>query len=184
MGRLLVDAYNVIRRDAALRDLERRDPLAARAELLCLLGHHSLSRYEVVAVFDGVPAPQERPPQGSAAKGRPRAYFSREQSADELIEAMSGPGDVVVTDDRGLAASTLEAGPQVWSVEKLLARVRPPKRSAPRDAPAEDAPALRYPRLRRFEVCPRCLFRERDDWVMLCEEDSALGRPHNFRERW
>ena len=57
-------------------------------------------------------------------------------------------------------------------------------RGARRELPAEDTPALRYPRLRRFDVCPRCLFRERDDWVMLCEEDSALGRPRNFRERW
>ena len=182
MGRLLIDGYNVIRRDPALRELERRDALAARAELLRLLLHHSLAAHDVLIVYDGAPPVGERLP-----RGRAKILHSRAEPADALIAEICGPDDIVVTDDRGLAHETLRAGPRVWSVERLMSSVRPrssPRRSAARREQKPDAKTGSYPRLRRFEVCSRCMFSERDDWVMLCEEDSAIGAPRNYREGW
>ncbi|MDP9378697.1 MAG: NYN domain-containing protein [Chloroflexota bacterium] len=180
MGRLLIDGYNVIRRDPHLRALESQDPLAARSELIRLLRHNSVSRYQVIVVFDGTPPPAERkPPRGV------KLIHSRGQTADELIAGLSGSGDIVVTDDRGLAADTLPAGPRLWSVEKLLNTVRPHGKAGRRtENVTEQPPILNPPRLRSFDVCSRCLFNQRDDWAMLCEEDSSLGRPRNFREQW
>ncbi len=181
MGRLLVDGYNVIRRDPPMRELEERDPAAARTELLRLLEHHSLRRYQVVVVFDGL-APAGPPPRA----GRVRIRFSHAETADALIARMCTSSDVVVTDDRGLAADTLQKGPAVWSVARLTEMVRPARRARHRQPDRAEPPPVRmqYPRLRRFDLCPRCIFAERDDWVMLCEEDSLLGRPRNFREEW
>lgn len=180
MGRLLVDGYNVIRTDPALSAVERRDPPAARAELARLLAHHSLAPYDVLLVFDGVP-PQGEPPK----RGRVRLLYGRERSADAVIAEIGGAGDVVVTNDRALAAATLDGGPLVWSVERLLGMVRRGVRRVKRRQPRrEERPTPRVRGLRRFDVCPRCLFYTRDDWLMLCEEDGALGGPRNFREGW
>lgn len=181
MRRLLVDGYNVIRRDPMMREMEERNPTTAREELFRLLRHNSLRRYEVVVVFDGIAPAGERP-----QIGRIRAMHSREQTADDLIVQMCSSRDVVVTDDRGLAADTLQAGPDVWSVAKLMETIRPVRGRKRREpSPAEASPIhLQYPKLRRFDLCPRCIFAERDDWVMLCEEDSLAGRPANFREEW
>lgn len=179
MPRLLVDALNVIRRDSALRELEQRDPIGVRTELVRLLGHHTLRRYEIVVVFDGVPTPDEQ-----LAARNVRAYYSWDETADDLIAIMCGSGDVVVTDDRRLVADTLQAGPLVWTTTKLLEAVRPRRRptTAPDTPIAKPAPEPSP--LRRFEACSRCLFARRDDWLMLCEEDRALGQPRNFRESW
>ncbi|MBA2364229.1 MAG: NYN domain-containing protein [Chloroflexia bacterium] len=179
MALLLVDALNVIRRDSALRELEQRDPSSARTELVRLLGHHSLRRYKIALVFDGAPTPNER-----LSAGHIQAYYSWDQTADDLIARMCGSGDIVVTDDRRLVADTLQAGPMIWNTAKLLEAVRP-RRRHPRTAGTLTAkPAPEATLLRRFEVCPQCLFARRDDWLMLCEEDSALGKPRNFRDRW
>jgi predicted RNA-binding protein with PIN domain len=179
MARLLVDALNVIRRDSSLRELERIDPIGARMELVRLLGHHTLRRYEIVLVFDGKPAQNEL-----LSARNIRAYYSWDQTADDLIASMCGLRDVVVTDDRRLVADTLDAGPKVWSTTKLLETVRPRRRPASAPATPIAKPTLEPSPLRRFEACSRCLFARRDDWLMLCEEDSALGQPQNFRERW
>lgn len=180
MGRLLVDGYNVIRRDPALHELESQSPILGRAALLRLLNHGALSRYEVWAVFDGTPPAGER-----LSPGRVKVLHSRSQTADSLIAHVCSSQDVVVTDDLGLAAETLRAGPQVWSVRKLIEKVRPVavRRRGPASS-AEKPLVPRPPRLRGFDVCPRCMFSDRDDWIMLCEEDSNLRRPKNFREGW
>ncbi len=140
MGRLLIDGYNVIRRDPQLRALESRDPLAARSELIRLLHHNSVSRYQVIVVFDGTPPPAERkPPRGV------KLIHSRGQTADELIAGLSGSGDIVVTDDRGLAADTLPAGPRLWSVEKLLNTVRPHGKAGRRTENVTEQPPILNP---------------------------------------
>lgn len=180
MGRLLVDGYNVIRRDRALRELERRNPVAGREELLRLLAHGALHCYEVVVVFDGAPPDGSPVPRG----GRIHVRHSYDETADSVIAVLCRAGDTVVTDDRGLAADTLDAGPEVWSVAKLLETVRPMRKKSIPPASSPEPAGMSYPRLRRFDVCPRCMFAERDDWVMLCEEDSLLGKPRNFREGW
>ena len=180
MGRLIIDGYNVIRTDPELRALEDRNPLAARAELARLLAHHSLAAYDVLLVFDGVP-PLGEPPK----RGRVRLLYGRDRSADALIAEVARASDVVVTNDRALAAATLEGGPLVWGVERLLGKVRPADRRAKgREPRREERPTPRVRGLRRFDACPRCLFYKRDDWLMLCEEDAALGAPQNFREGW
>lgn len=179
MGRLLVDGYNVIRRDAALRALEGQNPSYARCELVGMLGHHSLSRYDVVVVFDGVAPAGER-----LTPGQVKVLHSRAQTADALIANISNAHDVVVTDDRGLVADTLEAGPRVWRVSKLLDLVRPAGRQRRRMPVPEKPGPPRTVKLRSFGVCSRCKFYDRDDWIMLCEEDSLNGAPTNFREQW
>ena len=179
LGRLFVDGYNVIRRDPALRQLERRNPSSARAELLRLLGHHSLSRYQVTVVFDGAAPRGER-----LSAGRVKVIHSRSEKADALIASMCGLNDVVVTDDRGLAEDTLPGGPVIWSVTRLMETVRPPARGKSQQHAAEEKPLSGSPKLRGFDVCPKCMFYRRDDWIMLCVEDGEVGRPKNFREHW
>lgn len=173
-----MDALNVIRGDPELRALERRDPAAARAELLRLLAHPALNRYEVWAVFDGAPLGSEPP-----APPRVRALHSNKASADALIASVCTARDVVVTDDRGLSRATLEAGPRVWGVGRLLRLVRPAARRR-RPILREEPPPPEPVRLRSFDVCRRCMYYTRDDWVLLCEEDGLLGRPANYREGW
>lgn len=176
MDTLYVDGYNVIRRDPALHKLELRDQPAARAELVRLLNHSSLNRYRVVIVFDGPPPTYER-----LVRGRVGVVYSRARTADEVIVQGCTARDVVVTDDAGLAYETLRDGPLIWSVETLLRKVRPAR--PPRTGiPQADKPAAVS--LRRFDVCKRCKFYDRDDWILLCEEDSLAGRPKNFREAW
>ncbi len=178
MPRLMVDGYNVIRSDPALSRLESRSRVAGRAELLRLLDHPALSRYTVIVVFDGTLPPRER-----LHRGRVRVVQARERSADEVIARSCSREDVVVTNDRELAENTLLPGPTIWSVERLLGVVRPHRaRAAAQGVAGPEKPMAA--RLRRFRVCERCLFHTRDDWAMLCEEDSALGRPRNFREHW
>ncbi|MDQ3326896.1 MAG: NYN domain-containing protein [Chloroflexota bacterium] len=179
MTRLLVDALNVIRRDSALRELEQRDPNGARTELVRLLGHQTLRQHQIALVFDGAPSPTER-----LTAGHIRAYYAWNQTADDLIAGMCGSGDIVVTDDRQLIEDTLQAGPKIWTTTRLLEAVRPRKRPTRTAATSTTKPTPQHPPLRRFEVCARCLFVRRDDWLMLCEEDSALGQPRNFREHW
>ncbi len=180
MARLLVDGYNVIRRDPTLRKLEARDPEASRAELVRLLGHHSLQSFQVILVFDGT-----APTNATRSSKFVQVRYTHPRTADAVIIAMCQPSDVVVTDDRELASATLSAGPKVWGVTKLLGRLRAAGRtgqggSAQREKPSEP----RVEALRRFDVCPTCMFYSRDDWIMLCEEDGALGGPANYRKGW
>ncbi len=180
MARLLVDGYNVIRRDPVLRRLELSDPEASRAELVRLLGHHALQSFEVVVVFDGT-APMDATRSSKFVQIR----YTHPRTADAVIIAMCRPSDVVVTDDRELASATLSAGPKVWGVTKLLDKVRPVGRTGPASAGSRDKPAeLPTAPLRRFKACASCMFSTRDDWIMLCEEDSALGTAKNFRTSW
>ncbi|MEJ7652772.1 MAG: NYN domain-containing protein [Chloroflexia bacterium] len=150
-----------------------------------LLSRPVLSKYTVVVVFDGAP------PAGEAhRKGRVQALYSWERTADEVIVEMCQASDVIATDDLALRSETLPEGPSIWSVDRLLGTVRPatlrslskqPQRETP---PVEKRPTARVRTLRSFDVCPRCMFYTRDNWLMLCEEDGSLGRPQNYREGW
>ncbi|MDQ3856396.1 MAG: NYN domain-containing protein [Chloroflexota bacterium] len=180
MGRLIVDGYNAIRRDEALRKLEQEFPLRARAQLLRLLNRPSLSKYSVLVVFDGSPPPGE-----SLLPGRVRVVHSREETADAVIARVARALDIVVTDDHGLRADTLLSGPRVWSTQQLFTTVRPAgPNDSKRASVREEVRTPKVPALRAFSVCPTCMFYTRDDWIRLCEDDGLLGRPANYREHW
>lgn len=188
MARLFVDGLNVLRRDPELRTLERRDPAAARAELIRLLGHGTLARFEVVVVFDGPALPGAVGGKRQPGSRRVNVRYAGAETADALIAALATSRDTIATDDRALARETLDTGPAVWSVPQLLARIRPATRrsgraSAPGVDESEEKPRA-YPALRRFPVCARCMWSRRDDGLLLCEEDSAHNAPLNFREGW
>ncbi len=135
MGRtVLVDGYNVIRRDPALARLERISLERARDTLLaCINGSLQFRHDEVTVVFDGANS-QEAGVWGARSfrRGRVRVVFSPPgESADAVLQRMAAGaprGTLVVTDDREIRDSVARAG--VGSTN-LTPRV-PPRPPAPR----------------------------------------------------
>jgi len=181
MSRMIVDGYNVIRCDPYLRSIERDGADKARLQLVQLLGKASkLAAYQIVVVFDGPPSRGFRP------NNKVKVIYSGRDSADDLIVNMAKSDDLVVTNDSQLRARTLQRGPKVWSVEKLLDTIRPRSGGSRKYSPQSDPKPSKagVSKLRSFSVCKRCIFFTRDDWIMLCVEDLEMGTPKNFRDRW
>ncbi len=106
MSRLtIVDGYNVIRRDPALAELERRSLEQAREALVRRLAvDPTLRKDEVTVVFDG--AKGGRSFEHSERRGRVLVVYSRlGESADEVIKRLvrAASGAVrVISNDREL----------------------------------------------------------------------------------
>ncbi len=181
MSRMIVDGYNVIRCDPYLRSIERSGADKARLQLIQLLSKASkLAAYQIVVVFDGPPS------RGFKSDSRIKVIYSGRHSADDFIVNMAKSDDLVVTNDSQLRTRTLQRGPKVWSVEKLLDAIRPRSRNSEEYSPQSDPKPskTRVSKLRSFSVCKRCIFFNRDDWIMLCVEDLEIGAPKNFRDQW
>ena len=118
--RWLIDGYNVIRRDPALRDREAAGLAAGRAAFLGLVARVARdSRDEFTVVFDGArrggPAP---------AAGRVHVIFSRPpETADDVLIRLArqhGQGTVLVTSDRTVRDRGRRAGCVVLHAEEFL----------------------------------------------------------------
>jgi len=150
---IIIDGYNVIFRDAVLRDLARNDLERARGELLRRLaeafpGHAPL----LVVVFDGARGAE---PTGVRARiGRVRVVFSRPpESADERIHRLieearrvsSGRRQLefrVVSSDREVAGRARLWGARSVGIEEFLADVEERRRVAAQSRAAAESRAL------------------------------------------
>src|SRR5437870_2503298 len=109
--RVLVDGYNVIRRDPALARLERTSLALARDTLLaCLNSSPPFRRDEITVVFDGAQSAEAGVAGArSFRRGRVRVLFSPPgESADAVLARLAAaapPGTLVITDDREIRAA-------------------------------------------------------------------------------
>jgi predicted RNA-binding protein with PIN domain len=127
--RWLVDGYNVIRRDAELRDRETGRLEAGRTALLNLLASVARDVHDdFVVVFDGAHRGAAAP-----APARVQAVFSRPpETADDVLRRLAAThreGAVVVTSDRAVLDSARRAGAVGVSAEAFLQAVRGPAAS-------------------------------------------------------
>jgi predicted RNA-binding protein with PIN domain len=103
---ILIDGYNVTRRDPATRDLELEEQREALLARLRSRGSVMLGQGRIVVVFDAR--------EGSASPGGsgmlPQVVFARERSADDEIVAIAARAAekvVLVSDDRDLASRVM-----------------------------------------------------------------------------
>ena len=134
----LVDGYNVIRRDAELRDRESTGLEAGRAGLLALVA--GVAREvgdDFIVVFDGA-----RRVGAAPAGGRVQVMFSRPpETADDVLRRLAATyreGGVVVTSDRAVLDSARRVGAVGVSGEAFLTAVRHRASGEDPDADEED----------------------------------------------
>lgn len=126
---LLVDAHNLIFATADLADLHRRNPAAAREQLVRLLERHQdASGVRVVVVFDGGAQPNT-----TAALSGPAGvqvfYPQSGQTADAIIERLvlkyaSTHRLTVATNDNLIRTAAVAAGASTMDSETLLGELQ------------------------------------------------------------
>ncbi len=135
---VLVDGYNVIRRDPALARLEGVSLERARDTLLACINSSPQFRHDdVTVVFDGANS-AEAGVTGSRSfrRGRVRVVFSAPgEIADSVLKRLASEapsGALVVTDDREIRAGVSRAGVSSTNMTARAAprRQAPPPRSA------------------------------------------------------
>jgi predicted RNA-binding protein with PIN domain len=139
MGRtVLVDGYNVIRRDPVLARLEHTSLELARDTLLACINSSPQFRHdEVTVVFDGAGS-REAGVTGSRTfrRGRVRVMFSPPgETADAVLQRLAAgtpAGTLVVTDDREIRDSVRRAGA---ASTNLAPRAAPRRPAAPGPRP-------------------------------------------------
>ena len=122
---LLVDAHNIIFARPELASLHRRNPAAARAELVKILERHQdtgLTR--VVVIFDGGSGPKAES-ELSGAAGVQVIYPRSGQTADAIIERLvvkyAGVHRITVATNDGLVrTAAVAAGASTISAESLF----------------------------------------------------------------
>ncbi len=152
---VIVDGYNLIKRDPLLLALEQRSLETARQALIArLMSSYNLRTCDVTVVFDGSAV---APPAASTERwGRIKVVYSRPpQTADDVIRALvaaaKDPSQVVVlSDDRELrdsvqtrggvvAGSTDRRAPRSADKERDSSDRRPqPKKGNPHRAKKKD----------------------------------------------
>jgi predicted RNA-binding protein with PIN domain len=127
---LLVDGFNVIRRDDQLSGVESKNFYGAQDQLVARLGDYRRgTHHRVTVVFDGREGPNTFRSRGR--KGEVEIIYSAHgETADDVIvdlveKAADRGGIMVVTADRGLANACKVYGALVVPPEELLARSRP-----------------------------------------------------------
>ena len=143
--RWLIDGYNVIRRDAELRDREHASLEAGRAALLALVGRvASRVSDNFTIVFDGA-----RRDGGGAAPGRGRVevVFSRPpESADDTLRRLAASlreGAVVVSSDRAVQDAARRAHAVAVSAEQFVSAIDGPTVNELDDDDDDGGPASR-----------------------------------------
>jgi predicted RNA-binding protein with PIN domain len=126
---LLVDAHNLIFATPDLADLHRRNPAAAREQLVRLLERHQdASGVRIVVVFDGGTQPNT-----TAALSGPAGvqvfYPQSGQTADAIIERLALKYAAthrltVATNDNLIRTAAIAAGASTMDSETLLAELQ------------------------------------------------------------
>jgi predicted RNA-binding protein with PIN domain len=134
---ILVDGYNVIRRDPTLAQFERTSLEHARDVLVsCLNASPAFRQDEIICVFDGAgsAATGVRAPR-SFRRGRVRVVFSPPgESADTVIRRFAtnlAAATVVVTNDNEVRAAVQAAGARVASLAPRATPARPTRPRPP-----------------------------------------------------
>lgn len=126
---LLVDAHNLIFANPDLAALHRRNPGAAREQLVRLLERHQdASGVRVVVVFDGGTQPQTTADLSGPA-GVQVFYPQSGQTADAIIERLvlkyaATHRLTVATNDNLIRTAAVAAGASTMDSETLLAELR------------------------------------------------------------
>lgn len=118
--RWVLDGYNVIRRDPALRAREAESLETGRSALLAVVaGIARRTADSFTIVFDGA-----RPGGGTPSPGRVQVLFSRPpESADDVLRRLAATlreGGVVVTSDRVVQTAARRCGATAVGAEAFL----------------------------------------------------------------
>ena len=126
---LLVDAHNLIFATPDLATLHRRNPLAAREQLVRLLEHYQdASGVRVVAVFDG--GTQSKTTAGLSGPAGVQVFYPRAgQTADAIIERLvlkyaAAHRLTVATNDNLIRTAAVAAGASTMDSETLSAEMQ------------------------------------------------------------
>lgn len=125
---LLIDAHNVIFARPKLATLHRRNPAAARAQLVRLLERHQdASGVRVVAVFDGGNAAQPTKEKSGPA-GIQIFYPQSGQTADAILERLvlkyaATHRLTVATNDNLIRTATVAAGAATMDAATLFEEI-------------------------------------------------------------
>ncbi len=126
---LLVDAHNLIFATPDLATLHRRNPLAAREQLVRLLEHYQdASGVRVVAVFDG--GTQTKTSTGLSGPAGVQVFYPRAgQTADAIIERLvlkyaAAHRLTVATNDHLIRTAAVAAGASTMDSETLSAEMQ------------------------------------------------------------
>jgi predicted RNA-binding protein with PIN domain len=126
---LLVDAHNVIFARPDLADLHRRNPGAAREELVRLLERHQdATGVRVVAVFDG--GAQTKTTAGLSGPAGVQVFYPQAgQTADAILERLvlkyaATHRLTVATNDNLIRTAAVAAGASTMDSETLFAEIQ------------------------------------------------------------
>jgi predicted RNA-binding protein with PIN domain len=161
MEKILIDGYNLIYRDAALKQLADRNLEEARERLLESLSAYRTRDMEMVVVFDGAGAASTHASSGRA--GIQVRFSASTRTADQLILELLGRETrrasltVVTSDKKDIGNMARAEGVRWISSEVFLRRLRRPGKptvKSDREKPAELSPEeLKY-WLKRFGSDP------------------------------
>ncbi len=128
---VIVDGFNVIRRDPELSHIEKLDFYRAQETLIDKLAKYKQgTHHQVTVVYDGGGGPSSFRQQ-QQKKGIKVIYSSQGETADDVIEQMAASnqgqrsGFIVVTADRALGQACLHHGVTVLSPDELMRRSKP-----------------------------------------------------------
>jgi len=127
---LLIDGFNVIRRDSHLSGVEQKNFYGAQELLIERMSHYRRgTQNRVTVVFDGRKGPNEYRSRTEKLDVQV-IYSSQGETADEVIvdiveHLQEKSGTLVVTADRDLAHSCRTLGVDVIPPEELIAHTRP-----------------------------------------------------------
>ncbi|MBN1595330.1 NYN domain-containing protein [candidate division FCPU426 bacterium] len=137
---VLVDGFNVIRRDAELSQVERINFYGAQSKLIKRLARYRRgTTHQITVVYDGGKSPNPFR-QKSRQEGIQVVFSARGETADEVIldmisrDAARRSSYLVITADRDLASACRAQRVDVMSSEELLRR----SRQAPQPAKPPD----------------------------------------------
>ncbi len=183
MEKILIDGYNLLYKDGALKNQAERSLEAAREELIAAVAAYRTGEMEIVVVFDG---------RGGEGRGKAgpapgvQVRFSRHpQSADQLIlellqaERRRGSLTVVTSDRKDIGRIAQAEGVRWISSETFLRRLRRVPRRA---VPGGEKPGVSTPEemdywLRRFSSAPL------EGEGTASPETDAVSRPSRVSRR-
>lgn len=159
MEKILIDGYNLLYKDGALKNQAERSLEAARDELVAMVAAYRTGEMEIVIVFDG------RGGEGRGSAGIApgiQVRFSRHpQSADQLIlellqaERRRSSLTVVTSDRKDIGRIAQAEGVRWISSEAFLRRLRrAPRRATPGGEKPVPSPEEMDYWLRRFSSTP------------------------------
>jgi hypothetical protein len=133
---LLVDGFNLIRRDPQLSETERKNFYGAQEIFVQRLSAYGRAGgHRITVVFDGTNSPN--PARHRTLKNGVEVIFSaRGETADEVIvdlveRTASKSGLLVATADRSLASACRSLGAGIVAPEELTQRTRPKAAALP-----------------------------------------------------